>query len=172
MRLCLGLDKLISLTTQSKGRKKRRMRKAQKRLRHRIKNLVDEVHKKTVHFLVNNFTNIIIPPFQVSQMIKRKNRKINSKTVRQMVCWRHYGLRMRLLQKCQRLTNVNVFVRGEEYTTKTCTHCLTLKNIKGEKTYKCCHCNVHVREWFQEYISKEHKSVMTYLCHDFAALRL
>ena len=144
-RLCKGLDKLISITSQAKGRSKKRKLKAQIRLRERIKNLVTEVHCKAIRFILQHFNKIIIPPFQVSQMIKRVNRKISSQSVRQMVCWKHYTFRKRLQEVSQRHPNVEVFIRDEGYTSKTCTHCGTLKqDLGGAKCYKCMHCNLRV----------------------------
>jgi putative transposase len=138
-RLCKGLDKLLQ------KKKTWRIGRAQKRLRFRIKNLVDEVHWKTIHFLTTNFKNIILPPFEVSQMVKRKNRKLRKKTVRQMLCWRHYTFKMRLQDYVSRLEDTKLYIRGEEYTSKTCTSCLNIKhNLGGSKIYKCKHCNVIV----------------------------
>lgn len=135
-RMCVHLDKLLS------KRMTYRVRKAVRRLRDRIKNVVTEVHCKTVRFLVSNFDNIVIPPFEVSGMVKKGARKIRKKTVRQMLSWRHYAFRLRLMQ-CAEREGVNVYVRGEEYTTKSCTSCFALKNnIGGAKTYKCDHCKV------------------------------
>jgi putative transposase len=140
-RLCKGLDKLLQ------KKKTWRIGRAQKRLRFRIKNrfFVDEVHWKTIHFLTTNFKNIILPPFEVSQMVKRKNRKLRKKTVRQMLCWRHYTFKMRLQDYVSRLEDTKLYIRGEEYTSKTCTSCLNIKhNLGGSKIYKCKHCNVIV----------------------------
>jgi putative transposase len=121
------------------------MRKAIIRMRLRIRHLVDEVHWKSIRFLVDNFKNIIIPNFQVSQMVKRANRKIRSNTVRQMLCWRHYEFRTRLLAVASRTPDTKVFVRTEEYTSKTCTQCGFVKhNLGGAKTYKCPHCHIVV----------------------------
>jgi putative transposase len=145
-RLCLHLDKLLAKSKDKtiKSKKRGKYQKAYKRLSDRIKNLVKEVHWKTISFLTENFKNIIIPPFNVSQMVKRKNRKINSKTVRNMLCWSHYAFRMRLMHKAE-LKGVKVFVRGEEYTTKTCTNCLRINhNVKGEKVLKCPFCKTKV----------------------------
>jgi len=136
-RLCKFLDKLLA------KKRTRNIFKAQIRLRHRIKHLVDEVHWKTIHFLCNNFNNIILPPFQVSQMVKRQNRKIRNKTVRQMLCWRHYTFKMRLQSYVANRSDVNLFIRGEEYTSKTCSGCLNIKhNLGGAKIYKCTHCHI------------------------------
>jgi len=142
-RLCKGLDNLISTTSKTKNKKsRRRMKRSQIKLRNRIKNLVKEVHCKSVKFLVSNFKNIIIPPFQVSRMVKRDERKITKSCVRKMVCWCHYGFRMRLIDVAKRC-NVSVNVLGEEYTSKTCTHCHNVKhNLGGAKLYKCQSCGL------------------------------
>jgi putative transposase len=140
-RLCKYLDRLVSKRSTTIGRA-RRMKLAEARLRLRIKHLVDEVHWKTIRFLLTRFRNIIIPPFEVSQMVTKNDRKISNKTVRQMLTWRHYVFRQRLMQKAL-LADVNVYVRTEEYTTKTCSACLKLNHDVGSsKTFKCPHCHV------------------------------
>jgi putative transposase len=142
-RLCKGLDELISQTATAKCKKKHNMKKAQVRMRLRIKHLVDEVHWKTIRFLLDNFKNIIIPPFAVSQMVKKANRKIRSTSVRQMLCWRHFAFRTRLLQAAQQVPGAKVHVRTEEYTSKTCTHCGNIKHdLGGAKSYRCSQCHL------------------------------
>lgn len=132
-RLCKHLDTMISQKVK---------RKAQMRLRSRIRNLVTELHCKTAKFLLSKFNEIILPSFNVSQMVKRSNRKIRSKTVRQMLCWRHYGFKQRLLMAAERI-GAKVYIRGEEYTSKTCTHCRNVKNnLGGAKMYKCSECKL------------------------------
>jgi len=133
-RLCLHLDKLIS----------KRKKKAEHRLRKRIKNLIDEVHWKTISFVLSNFQNIIIPPFEVKNMVNRCTRKITKKSVRQMLGWKHYTFRKRLLDKSAQTCN-KVIVAGEEYTTKTCTNCLVMNHkIGGNKMFVCPNCKVKV----------------------------
>jgi len=136
-RLCKHLDTLSS----KRGSK---VRKAKFRLSQKIKNIVTEVHCKSVNFLLRNFKNIIIPPFNVSQMIKRGHRKLSKKSVRQMLGWRHFGFRQRLIENAK-LANVQIYVKGEEYTSKTCTHCRFLKqDLRGAKVYKCQDCSLKV----------------------------
>lgn len=138
-RLCLWLDKLISSQQNEKTRGKRL---AILRLRERIRNLVTEFHCKAVHFLLSKFNVIILPPFNVSQMVKKADRKISTKTVRQMLSWRHYGFRQRLLNAAK-MCNATIYIRGEEYTSKTCTHCRNCKhNLGGAKIYKCTECKL------------------------------
>ena len=55
-----------------------------------IKNLIDEVHKKVAKWLTTEYRVIFIPTFESSQMVAKsgkKKRKLNSKTVRQMLHW-------------------------------------------------------------------------------------
>lgn len=136
-RLCIHLDHLC-------GKKQTRsIKMAANRLRQRIHNLVDDVHWKTIHFLKTSFTNIILPPFEVSNMIKKSNRKIGKKSVRQMLSWRHYTFRQRLLMSVKDSKETIVHVLGEEYTSKTCTNCMMINHSLGSaKIYKCKHCHV------------------------------
>lgn len=129
-RLCKHLDKPISC------------KKAKLRLREKIRNLVTEVHCKTVHFLLSKFNEIILPSFDVSHMVKKQNRKIRSKTVRQMLSWRHYGFKQRLLLAAEK-RGVKVHIHGEQYTSKACTHCRNIKhNLGGARIYKCTECHL------------------------------
>ena len=147
-RLCKHLDVMSSKSSKSNNKCKRsryKMKKVLVRLRNRIQHLVDEVHWKCINFLVKNFRNIIIPPFNTSQMVKRGHRRIGSKVARQMLCWRHYTFRRRLIDKVKLLQDTRVHVRGEEYTTKSCTNCLQLHHkIGGNKRFNCPHCLICV----------------------------
>lgn len=143
-RLCLALDKLTSRTTQRRKFKRQTMLKAQVRARNKIRSVVDEVHWKTIRYLCSNYDNIVIPTFNVSQMVTKATRKINSKTARAMLTWSHYRFRCRLLEKASQL-GCSVHVKTEEFTSKTCTSCGNVKeNLGGAKTYICTKCGVRV----------------------------
>jgi len=145
MRLGYWLDKLISKSSTNKQHKQRhRLKQAILRHRQRIKNIVDEVHWKCIKFLLTNFTTIYLPSYNSSQMVLRKSRKINSKTVRMMLSWRFYAFKQRLVQQAK-LYNVNIVDCTEEYTSKTCGQCHTIKNnLGGSKKYKCSECQVQI----------------------------
>lgn len=145
-RLCCHLDKLISLTAKKKGHchhiNRMKMKKAQYRLRLKIKNLVKEVHCKTIHFLRHNFSTIIIPNTKIKEIVKKKNRKINNKTARQMLTWSHYTFRQRLITKVKG-DNITIIEGGEEYTSKTCSNCGCLNHhLGGQKMFHCKQCKV------------------------------
>ncbi len=154
-RLGQYIDQIISVKTKLKGRKNKhkRQRVSQKinSLLIRIKNLIDEVHKKVAKWLTTEYRVIFIPTFESSQMVAKsgkKKRKLNSKTVRQMLNWAHYRFKQTL--------KFHAFKRGatvidvtEEYTSKTCTKCGHVHhNLGGSKHFKCPHCgNTLPRDW-------------------------
>ena len=126
-RLGQHIDKLISTKTTLKGRENKHKRQGlQNKINSlfiRIRNLIDEVHKKVAKWLTTEYRVIFIPTFESSQMVAKsgkKKRKLNSKTVRQMLNWAHYRFKQTL--------KFHAFKRGatvvdvtEEYTSKTCT---------------------------------------------------
>ncbi|RHZ87106.1 hypothetical protein Glove_40g20 [Diversispora epigaea] len=147
-RLCLHADKLSSTRNKlkssiSKRKKKqaKRIDKAISRIFRRIKNLRNELHKKTINHLVKNYDVVIILEFNVSNMVRRETRKINSKTVRRMLTWSHYSFRQRLKHKAEEI-GMKMIIQNEAYTSKTCSACGNIQNIGGRKVYKCKGCNV------------------------------
>lgn len=135
-KLCFKLDKLISKISKAKCQQKQRLRKAADRLRAKIRHLVDELHKKTARFLVDNFDVILLPSFESSQMVSKSCRKLRSKSVRQMLTLSHYRFKKYLEWKAWEngkiaLTNIN-----EAYTSKTVSWTGEVVNIGGSTTIK------------------------------------
>ena len=99
-RLCHWLDDLISrTTTEPNHQRRRRMRKAQARVRQRIINLVDELHWQVARWLTSTYKVILLPTFETQDMTARAGRKIRSKTARMMLSFRHYEFKRRLRWK-------------------------------------------------------------------------
>jgi len=117
-KLCFRLDKVISKIAKAKCKSKRRLKLAATRLRGKIKNLVDELHKKTARFLVDNFDIILLPTFETSRMSKKAKRRIRSKSVRQMLTLSHYRFKQFLKHKAFETNKVVIDV-NEAYTSKT-----------------------------------------------------
>jgi putative transposase len=142
-RLLLCMDNLMSLRSATKGvQKKRRMGKAVSRMRLRIQNLTKELHCQAANCLTREFTDIVLPPFETQKMAARLGRKLTKKTTRNMLTLSHYKFRMRL-QNTAVSRGCRVHILGEEYTSKTCTRCGTIKtNLGGAKEYKCSHCGL------------------------------
>lgn len=73
-RLCLHVDKLQSewsLPT-TRHRKRYRLKRAAKRVRRKIKNLVDELHKKLCNWIVNGFNLVLLPKFNAHEMSEKR----------------------------------------------------------------------------------------------------
>lgn len=124
-------------------RERRRLWQRAARMRARVKNLVDELHYKTIRFLTTRYDVVVIPPFESAKMSRRfdvatrKRRIIRKKTVRQMGILSHYTFRQRLLSVAAR-TGTDVWVMTEENTTKMCGVCHTLHpRVGGAKVYRC-----------------------------------
>lgn len=143
-RLCQHADKLISQKAKLKGSASKRLRQ---RLSHkinrllvRVRNLIDEVHKKTAKYLTSEYKLIFLPTFETSQMVAKDTKKIQSKTVRQMLRWSHY--RFKTFLKFQAFKRgATVIDVTEEYTSKTCTSCGHVhEKLGGRKVFKCPQC--------------------------------
>ena len=90
-RLCQHQDKLLSRAAQAPSKRRRNMRRAAERMTVRIQNLINELHHKTARFLVDNFDVILLPDFKTSRMVTRGQRRIRSKTVRNLLSFATTG---------------------------------------------------------------------------------
>jgi putative transposase len=144
-RIAYAADKIQSEITSEeiKHKKRYRLKKAMLRLNKRIKCLVNDLHEKLSKWLVENYKVIIIPEFNTSRMVKRKNRMINSKTARAMVTWSHFAFRQKLLNKSKEYPECRLIFVSEEYTSKTCGCCGELHHkLKSKKVFYCKHCKI------------------------------
>lgn len=144
-RLCRHMDNLQSrfASPDIRARKRYRMKRAWIRLQVKIRNLIDEVHKKTTLALIKSYKTILLPKFETSQMVKRGNRKIRSKTARGMLTWAHYRFQQRLINKTREYGQSMVIIVDESYTSKTCGSCGHLHTkLGGNKVYACPSCGL------------------------------
>ena len=117
-RLCQHLDNLLCRAATVKRPLRRTLRKAANKIRVKIRNLVDELHKKVAHFLVTHYDIILLPTFESQEMCKRGKRNLRKKSVRQMLTLSHYRFKQRLKQKALEY-GVQVIDVCEAYTSKT-----------------------------------------------------
>jgi putative transposase len=134
-KLCFKLDELCSAISKTTGQLKKRLKKAANRIRAKIKNLVDELHKKTAKFLVDNFDVILLPSFETSRMSKKGKRRIRSKSVRQMLTLSHYQFKQFIKHKAFEHNKVVLDV-NEAYTSKTVSWTGEIVKIGGSKIIK------------------------------------
>ena len=151
IRLCLLIDKMQSIVAAKginkiKCRKRLKIIKKINTIRLRIRNLKNDLHNKTANFLCKNYSVILIPKTDLSNMVRKGKRVLNSKSVRALMGLNHYEFRQKLLTK-SRDYNSLVLECNEAYTTKTCTNCGCLnETIKGKKIFKCPNkdCNLEI----------------------------
>ena len=146
-KLCFKLDKLISQLAKARCQQKRRMKLAATRLRGKIKNFVDELHKKTARFLVDNFDIILLPTFETSQMSSKAKRRIRSKSVRQMLTLSHYKFKQFLKHKAFENSKLVLDV-NEAYTSKTVSWTgEIIHKLGGSKIIKSSDGRMMPRDW-------------------------
>ena len=139
-KLCKAAD-VIQSRINKKGGNTTSRRRAYYRQLQRIKNKIKECHNKLALWLCENFRAVLIPVFETSRMIQRRNRKIDSKTVRQMCCWSHFAFRQALTTKAQLFPWCKVVEVDEAYTSKTCDECGFIHQALGSNnTFKCPGC--------------------------------
>jgi putative transposase len=105
--------------------------------------MVDEFHKKKKKkWVCENYNSIFLPKFETQNMISKIQRKINSKTARNMLTWSHYRFKTRLMNKAREYPNCRVIICGEEYSSQTCSECgYLLRKIGSSKEFKCPGCH-------------------------------
>lgn len=134
-RLATHADNLISRMSKSGKQKKKQMRLALHKMFLKIENLIDELHHKTALFLVKNFDIILLPTFETSEMVQKFTRKIKSKTVRNLMTFKHFKFKNFLKHKSIEYGKKVVDV-CEAYTSKTHPETGELINIGSAKTIK------------------------------------
>ena len=104
----------------------------------KAKNLVSELHWKTISFLVENYDIILLPDFRVSQMVKGK--KLARITKRLMMMFSFHSFKEKLKYKCS-MYNKKLIIVDESYTSCTCGRCGNIKRTNLE-VYSCDDCGL------------------------------
>jgi len=107
----------------------------------KIKNMINELHWKTISFLIENYDIIIIPEYKTGEMVKK--RKLSRQTKRMMLMYSFYKFKEKLKYKGSIYNKKIIFV-DESYTSCTCTSCGTINILKGEEKYKCKSCKLEI----------------------------
>ncbi|NIJ40237.1 putative transposase [Parvibaculum indicum] len=133
--LLLQIDKLIGQRARAKHDQwKRHYQKKIDRLVLRIRNLVDDLHRRVAYDLVQRFDIILLPRFETKQMSLRLERKIRTKTVRSMLGFSHYRFRQHLAWMCRKYGK-RLIIGNEAYTSKTRSwDGSVVQNLGGAKT--------------------------------------
>ncbi len=121
-----------------KNAQKRSQRQAQddrtsqlKKLHLKLKTFVDDIHLKLSSHLVKSYRFVALGKIPVSQIVKKDRPKhLNKRANRDLLCWRHYNFRQRLLHRATE-SDCHVVVQDESYTSMTCGKCGTRNSTLG-----------------------------------------
>ena len=105
----------------------------------KIKNMVSELHWKTIHFLIKNYDTILLPDFRISGMVKSK--KLPRITKRMLYMFSFFRFKERLKYKCK-IYNKKLIIVDESYTSQTCGDCGCRNHMKGNEVYSCKDCDL------------------------------
>ena len=105
----------------------------------KIKNMVSELHWKTIHFLIKNYDTILLPDFRISGMVKSK--KLPRITKRMLYMFSFFRFKERLKYKCK-IYNKKLIIVDESYTSQTCGECGCRNQMKGNEVYSCKDCGL------------------------------
>ena len=134
----IGEDAHIELTELLVEIDKTEISKDKSILWRKAKNLVAELHWKTISFLVENYDIILLPDFRVSQMVKGK--KLARITKRLLMMFSFHSFKEKLKYKCS-MYNKKLIIVDESYTSCTCGRCGNIKRTKLE-VYSCDECGL------------------------------
>lgn len=133
--LLLKVDKLVGLRAKAKNHEwKRHYQKKIDKLVVRIRNLIDDLHRRVAYELVQAFDIILLPTFETKEMSSRTERKIRTKTVRSMLGFGHYRFKQKLAWMCRKYGK-RLIIGNEAYTSKTRSWDGVIKtNLGGAKS--------------------------------------
>jgi len=131
----LKKDKIMNNPNISKSKKN----KNEKRINKKLKNLANELHWKTINYLVKNYKTILIGNMSVKSIISNKY-NLNKMTKRIALCLNFCDFHKRLKYKCS-ANNVEYGKINEWMTSKMCSVCGNVhENLGSAETYKCRKC--------------------------------
>lgn len=118
---------------------KRTKKKSLTKIEERKENVINEIHWKSINEILKTNDCVFLGDIKSHDIVKHSR---FSKVNRFINDLKFFKFKTRLQFKAI-LLNKKVFMVNERYTTKTCSCCGNLKDIKlGESIYKCNSCNI------------------------------
>jgi len=121
-RACERIDQLQSLGDLRapepthrlfNAKTRRHMKKRAHKLRAKVKNLRSELHHKTCKLLCAEYDTILLPTFEVSNMVAHTSKRVlRNTTVRKMLTWSHHTFQQLLIAKAREVPSIQVILAG------------------------------------------------------------
>lgn len=120
----------------------RKYKKIQERCNRKISNLVDELHWKTINFLITRYKTIVIGDMSAKSIVSKETSVLKRLTKIAALRMKFYQFRERLKYKCV-LKKIDFKVVNEMYTSKVCSCCgYYNKKLGGSRVYNCPQCGI------------------------------
>ena len=103
----------------------------------KVKNLLNDLHWKTVKYLTANYKTVIMGDIETQSILK--GNRLHSLTKRALCQYSFCRFKSRLAWKLS-LCGGNFILVNESYTSKTCSHCGQQNNVGSNETYSCSRC--------------------------------
>ncbi len=147
-QLLVAQDRLRSKLAHPRTRKRRQKQMYWRcffRLSDRIRNMVDDLHNKSIKHLVTHYSTVILGALDVRSILKQTGRNALSSSNKRLLCTlRHYDLKTKLERKCAE-HNVRYILQPEQWTSKTCCNCGWIhRDLRGRKFFMCEDCGLVV----------------------------
>ena len=133
------IDLNESLISEEENQKKLKMDNIL--LRDKITNMVEDLHYKTIRYLMLNYDVILLPDFKISGMVKKHN--ISNRAKRMLYALSFYTFKERMIYACK-VNNKTLCIVNESYTSKTCSCCGNLNDVGGREDYHCTTCDFRI----------------------------
>lgn len=106
----------------------------------KIRNKIDDLHWKSINYLVKNYNTILIGDMSAKRIVNKNKSYLSN--IQKVACLRtkYYQFNQRLQNKCKKY-NVNYKLVDESFTSKTCSCCAKYDDKLGSsKVYNCKFC--------------------------------
>jgi len=130
-------EKIKSITENNK--KTQNMKRRLYKLNFKIQNKIFDIQNKLCKFLAMNFKTIIVGNLVLKNCVRKQNRHISKNIVKDLLS-KHQGRLLQTLKHQCNKNNSNLIIYGEQFTTKTCSSCGNIQEMKGLKKYVCKKC--------------------------------
>ena len=120
------------------GQQARYRKRSINKLEIRKSDLIDELHWKTIREIVKENDVVCYGDIKSHDIVKRYN---NSSLNREIMDLKLFKFKERLRHKCKELNKVLIEV-NESYTSKTCTNCGVINDVKDSEVYNCGSCEI------------------------------
>jgi IS605 OrfB family transposase len=132
--------KRIDIVKNKKTVPKKKKKKVETLCNRKIKNYVNELHWKTIDYLIGRYDNILVGNLSAKGISSKKTSNIPDIVKRIGYSLSFYKFRTRLQYKCL-IHKIGLKVVDESYTSKCCSKCGNYKQDLGaSKLYECKKC--------------------------------